>query len=494
MRDIYSCSVSKTRLSTGLQGLDRILNGGVVEGYSTLLRGPPGAGKTIAGLHFLTAGDDDETTPLFINLGEPNHYVKETAREFDLGPENVTFLNLSPTKERFVEAESYSLFESAEVEQPSYVQRLRDTVEELEPDRVLLDPITEFRYLTTDEHQFRKQILSLLDFLKSHDATVMLTSQASESISDSDLQFLTDAVISLDSTPSGRTVRVSKFRGSSFQRGYHTYTIAEDGVSVWPRLTPDKEIDPSEYQLDTLSSGVPELDELLNGGVETGTVTFLSGPTGVGKTTTGLQFLKEAAAREKRSVLFSFEESKHTLLHRAESVNIPIRKAVENGNLSIVEVLPEELTVDEFGDIVRSAVEDDVELVMIDGIRGFIQNVRGTRGSPYDDILRIGRYLRSQDVTTIMVSEVNNITGDFRATEEGTSNLADNIVFLRHVEVNGELRKVIGALKMRTSDFERSLRELEITEYGLRVGEPLPKLRGILTGTPEWNETTSETR
>jgi circadian clock protein KaiC len=106
--------------------------------------------------------------------------------------------------------------------------------------------------------------------------------------------------------------------------------------------------------------------------------------------------------------------------------------------------------------------------------------------------LRVGRFLRAAGVSTILVNEVHNITGDFQATEERTSNLADNIVFLRHVEYGGEMRKVIGALKMRTSDFEHTLRELEITADGISVGDPLPQLRGILTGTPEWESAPDE--
>jgi circadian clock protein KaiC len=102
------------------------------------------------------------------------------------------------------------------------------------------------------------------------------------------------------------------------------------------------------------------------------------------------------------------------------------------------------------------------------------------------DLVKIGRYLRNMGVTGIVTNEVHNITGEFRATDEGMSYLADNIVVLRHVEYMGSLRKVIGVLKMRTSEFENQLRELEITEHGLQVGESLPELRGILTGTPTW--------
>jgi len=473
------------RISTGVDGLDEILDGGLVRGRNVLVRGSPGSGKTIFGLHFLSSGIDAGESALYVNMGEPQAYVEEAAGAFDLNADRIRFHNLSPTQEQFSERSSYSVFESAEVEQPGFVAALREEIDELEPDRVLLDPITEFRYLAADERRFRSGILGLLDYLKDMGATVMLTSQAGGSVTDDDLQFLVDAVISLEVTPDSRVVRVSKFRGSSFRRGSHFYDVSDEGLTVWPTLIPGEQ--QSELEPGTLSSGITELDELLHGGLDHGTVTILSGPTGVGKTTTGLQFLVRAALDGKTGVLFQFEEAERTIRKRADAIDLPLRDALESGRLSIVEIPPEKHTVGEFEQLVREAVSDGIEVVMIDGSQGFQENLRGIDDTTRA-LLRVGRFLRAAGVSTILVNEVHNITGQFHATEERTSNLADNIVFLRHVEYRGEMRKVIGTLKMRTSDFERSLRELEITADGIRVGDPLPRLRGILTGTPDWTD------
>jgi circadian clock protein KaiC len=51
--------------------------------------------------------------------------------------------------------------------------------------------------------------------------------------------------------------------------------------------------------------------------------------------------------------------------------------------------------------------------------------------------------------------------------------------------MNAEMRKAIGVLKKRLSDFEKGLREITITKYGIRVGQPLKNIRGILNGSPE---------
>lgn len=475
------------RVGTGVPGMETVLNGGLRRHSATLLRGTPGAGKTIFALHFLADGVQNGEETLYINLGEPIDYLEETARGFGLDIDSVEFLLLSPTGEQFQTESSYDLFSSAEVEGPSLVEEIRETVDDLDPDRVVVDPATEFRYLTPDDHQFRTQILSLIDFLKAQGSTVMVTSQAADSMPDDDLQFLVDAVISVRATPDRRILDVPKFRGSSTRSGPHTLAITDAGMRLWPRL--DASQHERERRQETLSSGVAELDSLLSGGITTGTITFLSGPTGVGKTTTGLQFLDEAATAGHKSVLYSFEEDVQTLRNRSESIGVPISNRESEGTLRIEEVGPGELTVDEFTNHVQTDVEQDgAEIVLIDGTTGFRQALVGHGDDPMRPLVKIGRYLRNMGVTGIITNEVHQITGSFQATEQRISHLADTIIILRHVEYKGELRKVIGVLKKRTSGYEPRLRELEITDTGIRIGEPLSELRGILTGTPEWNE------
>ena len=477
------------RLSTGVAGMDTVLSGGLREQSAVLVRGPPGSGKTIFALHFLAEGVRAGETGLYINLGEPGAYIRESAASFGLDIDPISFLSLSPSGEAFQTSETYDLFSSAEVEGPSFVEDIREAVDGNEIDRVVIDPATEFRYLTTDEHQFRSRILSLLDFLKEEGATVVLTSQAAASMPDDDLQFLVDAVINVEESPDYRTIHVSKFRGSSAQRGRHTLRISDSGMRVFPRLQLGAADESRQHT--ELSSGVAELDKMLSGGVTTGTVTFFSGPTGVGKTTTGLQFIAEAAKQDIRSVLYSFEEDTETLLTRSEAVNIPVRDLLADGTLTIREVDSGTQTVDEFTAHLREEVEQrGTGLVMIDGTTGFERGLVGY-DDPSDELVKVGQYLRNRGVTGLVTNEVHQITGSFQATEQRISHLADTIVILRHVEYKGELRKVIGVLKKRTSAYEPRLRELEITDTGVEIGEPLTELRGILTGTPEWTDESS---
>ncbi len=474
------------RERTGIAGLDEILEGGLVPGQAYLVTGGPGTGKTILGLHFLAAGVANGRKGLCITLGETETKIRVNAARLGLSLEGVAFLDLSPTPEFFAQVETYDIFSPAEVERAPTTQRIVERVEELEPARVFIDAITQFRYLSPDPFQFRKQVLSFLRFLTDRGATVLFSSEAAGPEGDADLRFLADGVIELGFDGLTRFIQVHKFRGSGFRGGRHSLELGLGGMRVFPRLLPAP-TKQAPVLLETISSGVPALDQMLHGGLERGTVTLITGPTGVGKSTLGLQFVKEAAARGERSLIYLFEEGPEALLARCDAIGIPARSMVEQGTLELVFLEPLLLTADEFAALVRHKVEEaGVRIVMVDSIAGYTLSLRGQdlRASLH----ALAKFLAGQGVTVLVTNETENITGDFRATELGVSYLADNILFLRFLEIKGELRKAIGVLKKRYSDFEKTLREMEITSEGIKIGEPLSNLRGILRGEPEWIE------
>jgi circadian clock protein KaiC len=206
--------------------------------------------------------------------------------------------------------------------------------------------MTQFRYLANDAFAFRKQVLSFLRFLAERDATVLLTSEGTEETPDDDLRFMSDGVIELEFSQTDRSIAVTKFRGSDFRAGRHSMRLASNGAAVFPRLLP--EAYSRQFRIEAISSGVPELDEILGGGLERGTVTIITGPTGVGKTTFGLIFMKEAAGRGERSVVYTFEENTSTLIGRCEAINIPVLAMMKGGHLSLTKVEPLQFTADEF--------------------------------------------------------------------------------------------------------------------------------------------------
>jgi circadian clock protein KaiC len=477
------------RLSTGVPGLDEVLYGGLLPGKAYLVRGAPGTGKTTLGLHFLTAGAAKGERTLLITLGEPEAQVRANARAVGLNLDGIPLLDLSPSPEFFAKVQTYDIFSPAEVEREPTTRLLLEKVEAVKPQRVFLDAMTQFRYLSTDTFQFRKQALSFLHFLTGQGATVLFTSEFSEAAPDDDLQFLSDGVIHLASSPDGRTLSPGKLRGSNFKGGPHSMRITSSGIKVFPRLLPDVHRYKGKFVVETIPSGVPGLDELLHGGLERGTVTIISGPAGVGKTTLGLRFMAEAAGRGERSVVYTFEEALQVMMRRCEGVNIPLRPLLERNSLAVVQVEPLFYTPDEFAQLVRQEVErQQTRVVMIDSTSGYRISFRGD--DLVADLHALCKYLKNMGVTVLLVNEIEPLTGEFRVTDNGFSYLGDNILFLRymerHTDSEVELRKSIAVLKKRVTDFEKTMRELEITGAGLAVTKPAGKLGSIISTLPVW--------
>jgi circadian clock protein KaiC len=480
-----------SRLSTGVGGLDEILQGGVLARHTYLVRGGPGSGKTTLCLHFLAAGLAKGEKGLFVTLGEAEAQVRQNAALVGIDIGEAAFLDLSPTSQFFAEVETYDIFRPAEVEREPTTAKIIEAVQAISPRRVVIDSMTQFRYLATDPFQYRKQSLSFLRFLTEQGATVLFISEGSEEAPDEDLQFLSDGVIDIRNLSVRRTVEVRKFRGSDFHGGVHTMRLTRSGMTISPRLVP--EVHRRPYAVEQLSSGIPELDELLHGGIERGTITIISGPTGVGKTTLGLQFMKEAAGRGERSIVYSFEETREAILYRCEALNIPARIMTQRGTLAVETVEPLAFSPDEFGAVVRHEVEEKgTRIVMLDSLAGYRLSHFSQETS--QDLHTLCRYFTNMGVTLFLVVELATIAGGLQATEIGLSYLADNILFLRYMELHKretkvvEMRKAIGVLKKRLGDFDKTLRELEITRYGLRVNRPMGRLSTIFGDLPVWEE------
>lgn len=475
-------TTGRERISTGVEGLDTVLSGGLVPGRSYMIGGPAGTGKTLFGLRFLLAGAQNGESTLFVGFEEPPEDIVDNAATLGMDLSDVRLLNLSAGSDFFKQDQSYDVFAPGEVETEGIVEEITAVVEECDPDRVVVDPLTRLRMLVEDDYLFRKTIQSFIRYLTERGATVCFTTQASNDDNEA-MEYLSDGNIRLDHAEKGRVLSVTKFRGSDFQHGRHTMRITDEGLKVFPKLVPSDHN--RVFEDETVSSGVEELDDLLHGGLRRGSVTVLSGPTGVGKSTVGSHFVAETANRGKRSVIYMFEEDTASFDHRSENIGLPITEMRESGRLHTEEVESLTVSADEFASMVREQVEQhDTELVMIDGTAGYRLSIRGDDDEMRRELHALCRFLRNMGVTVILVEETQTVTGTFQAARNDISYLADNIIFMRYVEVDGEIRKTLGVLKKRAGDFERTLRELQITDDGLRIREPLRGLEGILTGTP----------
>lgn len=184
-------------------------------------------------------------------------------------------------------------------------------------------------------------------------------------------------------------------------------------------------------------------------------------------------------------MLYHFEETVPTVVERCRAIDIPVAELRDQGRFAVERIEPTATTVGQFiGRVLDETADADV--AMFDGIPGY----RTLRGADEDlrELQALTTHLTNRGTSVILTEETRAITGDFRATDSHISPLADSLVFMRYLELHGEIRRAIGVLKMRASDFERTLREFDITPDGVRVGRPLTELRGVLQGIPVQND------
>lgn len=472
------------RVSTGIKGLDQILIGGFFKGSANLVRGGPGSGKTILGLHFLYEGVKRKENSLFISFGETIKNIRKFAKSLEIDLNNIKILDLTPSPDFFVKSETYDIFNPAEVERDPTTKAIIETIESFKPDRIFIDAVTQFRFISLDNFQFRKQVLSFINYLQQKDITVVFSSESTTILPDDDIQFMVDTVINLESCHLGRYLFISKFRGSDFMNGNHAFKISNKGMEVFPETLPAL-MSGYSFDMKRLSFGIDELDKLSGGGIETTAINIISGHPGTGKTTLALQFLSNCAKNGIKSVYFSFEEEIEFIIKRCASVKIPVEEYIKNGYLQLVKIEPLVYFADEFSQLLMEKINSEkISVVVIDSISGYKLSLKSQ--NIVSKLHSLCKSLQHLGITTVLIDEVEDITGNFRITEEHISYLADNIIFLRHLEVNGKLSKAIGVLKKRVGDFEKTLRQFEITSEGIKISEPLNNLRGILLGVPEW--------
>jgi circadian clock protein KaiC len=215
-----------TRISTGIAGLDKILIGGLIPQRVYLVHGPPGAGKTTLGMHFLAAGASAGERSMMITFGQPEDHVRADASSIALNIEGVHILDLTPTPETFVETQTYDIFSPAEVERESITAQIAKAIRDAKPSRIFVDSFSQLGNLASDAFHHRRLAQSFFRFATEQGATLIVASHERECARD------VDGVIHLECVRDRRTIRILKFRGSDFEAGPHVMRLTSSGIEV----------------------------------------------------------------------------------------------------------------------------------------------------------------------------------------------------------------------------------------------------------------------
>jgi circadian clock protein KaiC len=292
-----------------------------------------------------------------------------------------------------------------------------------------------------------------------------------------------------------RYLAVTKLRGGAFLEGEHSYLVTGRGLEVYPRMEAQLPTDGGPPPRNRLGTGVPGLDEPLGGGIVAQSTTLFLGSSGAGKTVMGLQFLAEGARNGEKSLLFGFYEPPKSVIGKADRLGLDFSGLVESGNLFIKWFRPAELIIDAVVDALLTIVrEQKIARLFIDGFVGFRQTHPPERISAV--FSAVTDALVSYGVTTVISDETRELF--VREVEVPTANVSaifHNIVFLRQVEVEAELVRLVSVMKTRDSAPDRRLWRYEIGDRGAELIAPFggEQTSLMLGGTPTKRKKTRKT-
>ncbi len=464
-----------------------MLSGGFAPGHVYLLEGEPGTGKTTIAVQFLLEGAKRNQRGLYITLSETESELRNAARShgWEFG-DNTVVVEVVPPESLLDAEQQQSLLYSSDLELGETAKKIFEAIEQVKPDLVVLDSLSELRLLAQSSLRYRRQILTLKHYFARHGATVLMLDDLTTEANDKTVHSVAHGVVVLeqrapDYGAERRRLRVLKYRGQAFRGGYHDFAIKANGIHVFPRLVAAGKQE--KFERATLPSGVPELDTLLAGGIDAGSSTLILGPAGGGKSTLALLFVAAAIARGEKAAAFIFDEELGLLTKRMLAFGLDLEAMRNKGQLHIEQVDAAEMSPGEFAHRVCACVDaGGVSTVLIDSLNGY-QAAMADENQLILHIHELLQYLNRKGATTFLTVAQHGLVGEMKSPADLTY-LADTVVLLRYFEAAGAVRRAISVVKKRTGNHEPTLREFGIGNKGVWVGETLSNFHGVLKGTP----------
>jgi circadian clock protein KaiC len=479
--------VAIRKLPTGVRGLDDILGGGIPEFSFNIIAGSPGCGKTTMAHQIVFANATAKKPALYFTvLGEPAMKMLRYQQQysfFDPAQVGKTI--------RFVNLADVVLAENLD----AVYDRIVEQVTAANPGIVVVDSFrTVVRKAMSGGSELAMQsfIQRLAQFLTSWQATTFLVGEyVQDEIRDNPVFTIADGLFWLAQSVEGNSVvrkfQIMKLRGQGSVPGLHTVRITDDGLQAFPR-TLGFGSNPATRPLGKrLSLGIPELDKMLGGGIRKGDSVLVAGPSGTGKSALATQFIAAGLRKGEPAVMALFEERPTGYTARAESFGLKLKVPQRKGKLEILYLRPLDLSVDETMQSILDAIErTGAKRLVIDSLVGFEMALApGFRADFRESLYRMIVALTGAGVTVMSTVEVEDTFTELSFSHYTVSFLTDDIIRMRYVEIDGQLRKVIVVIKTRTSNHSKDIREYVITDKGVVVIKPrTTEYEGLVTGIP----------
>lgn len=478
--------VELERLETGVPRLDSILRGGFVKGSTYTLFGPPGAGKTLLAnqVCFYHIKEHQGQCVYLTLLAETHGKMMRHLETLDFFDSEC----ISNGKLTYISA--YQTLKKEKLQ--GVLHLIRKTLTEHRTTFFVLDGLQIAGKIVNAKEEFDEFIHELQAYFSMLNCTALLMSPNHEALSDDAENFITDGIIELSYRLVGpravRELTVHKFRGTDYLLGRHEVEITQSGLQIHPRTEiqfnePPAKADENRIRM---GFGIKRLDEMLGGGLLSGTATTLLGSPGTGKTMLGLSFLVEGAKHGQKGVYFGFYEPPPRLIEKAERVGIKLKKYVDRKMIELIWQPPLEHYMDALAEqlLEKASTEkkdNEKRRLFIDGIEGF------RSAAVYMDrmprfISAFTNQLRMSDITTLITEELDLFKPEVEMPNPELATVTEGVILVRYVELKSQIHRLISILKMRESRYDTSIREFNILDRGIIVSRSFESAENVLSG------------
>jgi circadian clock protein KaiC len=483
-----SAKVRIHKLPTGVDGLDEILGGGIPEFSFNVIAGTPGCGKTTLAHQIVFANATPKKPALYFTvLGEPALKMLRYQQQYSffdeskLGPA-LRFINLADVLH--------------EGDMDAVLNEIIKQVTAAHPSVVVVDSFRSLAHQAIDgsnDAVMQLFVQRLAQFLTSWEATTFLVGEYTEGeMRDNPLFTVADGLLWLwqvaERNSVVRKLQVIKLRGQASVPGLHTIRISDGGLQAFSRtlgLVGAKTKSPRRRYL---SIGIPELDKMMGGGILEGDSLLVAGPSGTGKSALATQFIAEGLRQGEPGIMVIFEERPEGYLERAGNFGLHLKAAEEKGKLETLYLRPLDLSVDEtMRSILDAITRIGAKRLVIDSLVGFEMALApGFRADFRESLYRMIGALTGAGITILSTVEVEDTFTAMSFSHYTISFLTDDIIRMRYVEIDGQLRKVMVVIKMRGSNHSKDIREYVITDEGVVIIHPRQTdYSALTTGIPQ---------
>jgi len=482
-----AAKVTIHKLPTGVRGFDDILGGGIPQYSFNIIGGSPGCGKTTLAHQMAFANATPKKPALYFTvLGEPVLKMLRYQQQFSFFDESklgkaVRFINLSDV--------------ALEKDSNGVLEEIIKQVTAANAGVVIIDSFRSLaRKVTNDVSEVEVQLFvhRLAQFLTSWEATTFLVGEyVEEETRDNPLFTMVDGIFWLSQATERNSVvrklQVIKLRGQATVPGLHTVRIGNFGMQAFSRTLGLIGSKTKPARRRHLSIGVPELDKMLGGGILEGDSLLIAGPSGTGKSALATQFIAEGIRRGESGIMAIFEERPEGYTQRASSFGLNLKAAQEKGTLETLYLRPLDLSVDETMQEILDAIKRvGAKRLVIDSLVGFEMALApGFRADFRESLYRMIGALTGAGITILSTVEVEDTFTGLPFSHYAISFLTDDIIRLRYVEIDGQMRKIMVVIKMRGGNHSKDIREYVITDKGVVVIHPRrTDYNGLTTGIP----------